>query len=134
MRKFIGPLLLAIGGLDLVVVVLEFSPQFAAMIKDGVFNAVQWPGMEARLFDREAAFWHLFAGLLVTLLGALAFWVLTVVGTLPVWFGWALILVAALGVMLMPVSGFWALFVPAAMVLLLPRHTPDAPLQTEQRF
>lgn len=61
MREIIGQLLLTIGVLDALVVVL-FTPQFAAILRDSVFNAMWRPESPVRLFDREVAFWQLIFG------------------------------------------------------------------------
>lgn len=124
MRRSVGPILIAIGVLDLLVVYLESAPQFAAIAQDGFFNTVWWPGMSAPMFDRETAFWHLMFGTTVAMLGGLVHWAQASTQTLPAFFGWSLIALGTFGVVLMPVSGFWAVFVPAILVLLVARSDP----------
>lgn len=133
MLKLVGPLLLAIGTLDVHVALFEFAPQFLDIVEDGVFNAVWWPAMSERMFAREAAFWHLFAGLAMTLIGGLAYWAQKMTGTLPGWFGWALVIFGLLGISLMPVSGFWAFFVPALFIFLQPQSPSPARIPSTQR-
>lgn len=72
---------------------------------------------------RGVGFWYITTGIGWGLLGGVVRWYELRVGAPPKKLGWALAVTAAWGVALMPKSGFWALFVPAALVLRANRST-----------
>ena len=104
MRVLSGPLLMAVGGLDLLYVLVVHSRQLAAIFRDGFFDAVE---IGPAHLDREVAFWHLTCGLTFLLLGGLVLWTQARTGSLPAFLGWSLL---ALGFLVpfwsrSPVSG-----------------------------
>ncbi len=114
MRALSGPLLMAIGVLDLLYVLVFHSRQLAAVAQDGFFGAVE---IGPAHLDREVAFWHLAFGVTVLILGALIRWTQARTGTLPSFLGWSLLALGLFGAVLVPVSGFWIL--PPLAVLML---------------
>jgi Family of unknown function (DUF6463) len=118
-RVLSGPLLMAIGALDLVYVLVFHSRQLAAIARDGFFDAVE---IGPAHLDREVAFWHLTFGITVLILGGLVRWTQSRTGTLPAFLGWSLLALGFFGVVLVPVSGFWAIPPLAILMLLTARH------------
>ncbi len=118
MRRLSGPLLMATGVLDLSYVLVFHSRQLAAIAQDGFFDAVE---LDPAQFDRETAFWHLAFGTMVLILGGLVHWAQARTGTLPAFLGWSLLAFGLFGVILVPVSGFWAVL-PQAVLMLVVAH------------
>jgi len=119
MRRLSGLLLMTTGGLDLLYVFVFHSRQLAAIAQDGVFNAVE---LDPAQFDRETAFWHVTFGTTVVILGSLVHWAQARTGTLPAFLGWSLLVLGVAGVILMPVSGFWAILPQAVLMLVVARR------------
>lgn len=123
MRRLSGPLLMATGALDLLYVLVFHSRQLAAIAQDGFFDAVE---LNPAQFDRETAFWHVAFGTTVLILGGLVHWAQARTGTLPAFLGWALLAFGLFGVILMPVSGFWAVLPQAVLMLVVARRGATA--------
>jgi hypothetical protein len=71
---------------------------------------------------RSLAFWFLFGGVFICLVGYLIDWIERLPGAvLPRPVGWTLLITATVGVMLAPVSGFWLAF-PAAIGAFVQRR------------
>ena len=119
MRALSGPLLMAIGVLDLVYVLVFHSRQLAAITRDGYFDAVE---IGPAHLGREVAFWHLTFGITVLILGGLVRWTQSRTGALPAFLGWSLLALGCFGAVLVPVSGFWAVPPLAVLMLLTARH------------
>jgi hypothetical protein len=76
---------------------------------------------------RNAIFWFLATGVFMIALGALAAWTERhVAAGLPAGLGWALVAVALVGGVFIPVSGLWLLLVPGGVTLLRARHHQPA--------
>jgi hypothetical protein len=118
-RVLSGPLMMAIGVLDLLYVLVFHFRQLAAIARDGFFDAVE---IGPAHLDREVAFWHLTCGITFLLLGWLVRWTQARTGTLPAFLGWSLLALGFLGAVLVPVSGFWAFPPLAVLMLLTARH------------
>ena len=116
MHRFTGHALLAVGVLHTLVGLLGFATPLGAIARDGFVNAVD-PHP-----DRQAAFCVLLTGVLLMTLGHSARWALRRTGTLPPALGWTLLVIAAAGAVLMPVSGFWLLVPPALLALAAARQ------------
>ncbi len=133
MRRLSGPLLMVTGVLDLLYVFVFHSRQLAAIAQDGFFNAVE---LDPTQFERETAFWHVTFGTTVLILGGLVHWAQARTGTLPAFLGWSLLALGLFGVILMPISGFWAVLPQAVLMLVVARRraTVEAmkPAQTKR--
>jgi hypothetical protein len=81
------------------------------ILQAGIFNSINGD------FTREAAFWFFMFGFLLFSYGQLAYWLTKQGQILPASFGWGLLLVCVIGVVVMPASGFWLGVVPATAVL-----------------
>lgn len=118
-RALSGPLLMAIGVLDLLYVLAFHSRQLAAIARDGFFGAVE---IAPAHLDREVAFWHLTFGITVLILGGLVRWTQTRTGALPAFLGWSMLALGLFGAILVPVSGFWLVLAQAVMMLVVARR------------
>ncbi len=121
MRRLCGPLLMATSALHLLAGLMFYARPLAAIARDGFFNAVI-PNLATPSFDRDAAFWFMFFGVMLLILGGLMHWAQNRLGTLPAFLGWALLALSAAGVILMPVSGFWLVLPQAVLVLAVARQ------------
>jgi hypothetical protein len=110
-----GPLLVAIGVLDLLYVLVFHYGQLAAISRDGFFGAVEVDPVQ---LDREVAFWHLVFGATIVILGGVIHWAQGRTGTLPAFLGWSLLALGLFGAILVPASGFW-LVLPLAVTMLV---------------
>jgi len=67
--------------------------------------------------ERQVLFWALLAGVLVLVLGRLAWWWTKQGQALPAFLGWQLLVITLVCGILMPVSGAWLFAVPAALII-----------------
>ena len=123
MRVLSGPLLMAVGVLDLLYVLVFHSRQLAAIARDGFLDAVE---VGPAHLDREVAFWHLACGMTFLLLGGLVRWTQSRTGVLPAFLGWSLLALGCFGAVLVPVSGFWLVLLQAVMMLVVVRREATA--------
>jgi hypothetical protein len=117
--RFAGQTLMRIGALHTLSLfgLLILLGTLVDIAQDGVFNAV---GLYP---DRQAALWSLIMGVSLMLMGYLARWPQHCTGTLPAALGWTLLAIAAVGVVLLPVSGFWLIILAAVFALAASQHT-----------
>ena len=111
MRRWIGRSLLAIGLLHTVFGGVVLKPVWTALLHEGVWNTVNQQPL------REAAYWFLFFGFVVLLLGALTDWCEAQQQRLPAFLGWGLLVMTVGGVVVMPLSGLWLALIPAIGLL-----------------
>ena len=114
-----GGLLIAIGVVHVLLGLFEIDV-LSDVAGDGVVNAID-PHE-----DRQVWFWYMTAGWLVLLVGQLARWIERRHGRLPAFLGWATLAIAVYGVVLMPVSGFWAILAVAVLMLRDAYRKPSA--------
>jgi hypothetical protein len=107
MRRWLGRWLVAVGLLHIAYGVVRYRLEFVAMLESGFWNAL--PGHP----DRELAFWFVMSGWGMLFGGGLLHQLEAVHSRLPPWIGWTLLVPVALGIVLEPVTGFWALLPPA---------------------
>lgn len=111
-RPWIGPWLLIVAAVHTVFGLVVFAPVLGGMLGRGLFNSV---GSDARA---GAVTWFLLFGGPVALLA----WQVWLAERRAAWaelrvLGWGILALTTLGLLLMPVSGFW-LVLPAAWGLL----------------
>ena len=105
--NWIGISIAAIGAIHTLFGLVAFRATVRDLIDEGLWNTVNGQP------NREMAFWFLFSGLLLMILGR-------TIGELPAdvrlrsFLLWAIGGVTCLGVIIMPVSGFWVMFIPLA--------------------
>lgn len=97
-------------GHNLLGVILFWRP-LQAMLSAGMFNSVV-PHPE-----RAAVFWFLLFGALLWVLGTLTNWAERMYHDLPRSLGWGLLAIALMGILALPVSGFWLVLPQAYLVL-----------------
>jgi len=85
---------------------------FAEMLGEGLVNTV------VQQYDRNAAFWFLYSGFGLGLLGMLLDWCERRLRETPRFLGWALLALTVPGVVIMPQSGLWLVFIPTVGLLL----------------
>ena len=85
-----------------------------AVARDGFVGAVD------PYLDRNVVFWFLLASPLLWIVGRFALWLAAEGRRAPAWLGRDLLIVALVGIVLMPVSGFWLILVPSVLLLATP--------------
>ncbi|MFB9243681.1 hypothetical protein IV454_28780 [Massilia antarctica] len=111
MKHWISRWLAGVALLHTVFAVIVMGPVMLRMLRSGLFNT-------AKGMTEAATTWFFLFGLLLALF-AIPVHALEKAGTaLPKPIGWGLLGMAALGVVLMPDSGFWLVFPPAFAILL----------------
>lgn len=83
----------------------------AGMLSDGVLNSVDSHG------ERGLVFWFLMMSPLLLILGQLCVFLAERGIAPPRWLGFEVLLLTVCCALLMPVSGFWLLIPPAALLL-----------------
>lgn len=109
--------MIAIGIIHTVTGFFIFKDVLAQLFSEGLANTVngEW--------DREAAFWFVFSGFLMLLVGGLVDRAEREYRALPAFFSWGMLGIVALAVLIMPASGWWAFFVPVTGLLWRQRKT-----------
>lgn len=112
MKHWIGRWIIGVAIVHTLFAVVVFGQVLGSIVKDGVFDSVGEDPM------RAATVWFLLFGPVLFILGmVLASWEKNSSLPLPKSTGWALLFLGVLGVVLMPVSGFWLIFPPVAGIL-----------------
>lgn len=111
MNRWIGRWLIAVSALHTLFALVVFQSPLADIWKAGVFDAV------GRDPARGAVVWFVLFGAAVLLFGLAVDVLEKAKIQLPVVIGLCLLLLAVIGVCLMPRSGFWLLFPPAVFAL-----------------
>lgn len=117
MRIWIGKYIAGVGILHCVFGLVVFRGVFAGLIRDGVINTVNVIDTVHRRPDRGYAFWFVDIGLFWILLGAVLDHYERAGHGLPRFLGQALGALAIIGVVVMPISGWWLFFIPAAALV-----------------
>ncbi|MFM2347522.1 MAG: hypothetical protein RL654_2275 [Pseudomonadota bacterium] len=118
MKQWKGRWLIAVSAIHTAVAIALFGKIFGSIINEGVFNTVGTDPMTG------LAVWFAFFGAMLFVFGlAVNEFEKVVSGPLPRSIGWGLIGIIAIGVTLMPASGFWLAIPPAISIL---RAKPNA--------
>jgi hypothetical protein len=113
MIAWIGPLLVLTGVLHVAVGAVLFAKPLAAILRDGVLDAV------GRDLARGLAFWFVLYGPVLASLGWITqHAVATGDGAALAVVGWSLLGMGVVGAAVIPVSGFWILIALALPLLL----------------
>jgi hypothetical protein len=116
-QRWIGRWLVVVGALHTLLGLIVFAAPLRELIGAGWLNV-----LGSRDPMRSLAFWFLFGGVFICLVGYLIDWIERLPGAvLPRPVGWTLLITATVGVMLAPVSGFWLAF-PAAIGAFVQRR------------
>ncbi|GAP96678.1 DUF6463 family protein [Leptolyngbya sp. NIES-2104] len=116
MLRLSGYWLIAIGVLHPLIHGWLFAQPLMEIVQDGWFNTIAPIPLDP-FYDREAAFWCMMVTPFLLIIGWLCCWAQTKGINLPSFPGWILLLTAAVGITLEPISGFW-LFIPPALLIL----------------
>jgi len=120
MKRWIGRSVILIGLLHTIFGLIAFRSTFALLLREGIINTVNGQP------DREMAFWFTFFGFSMIVFGALIDWCESKGIKLPPAIGWGLLTIAIIGVLFMPVSGFWVVLIPSIGAI---RHQALSPMQ-----
>ena len=112
MRNWIGKSLMVIGIIHSIFGFIVFHNIIADLIREMLFNSID------RQLDRNTAFWFLFTGFAIIIIGGLVDWAERKHSELPSFLKWSLLVITILGCFIMPKSGFWLLFIPTIGLLL----------------
>lgn len=116
-RAIAGPSLVLIGAGHTALGAVAYRDSLAAMLRGGVGSAGEGAWSPAETARRQRAFWFEVSGVALVLLGDAVGAQERSVQRPPRRLGWAVGALAVLGGAAMPVSGFWALLVPAAVLV-----------------
>ncbi|NDJ77949.1 MAG: hypothetical protein GYB65_16995, partial [Chloroflexi bacterium] len=97
--------------LHCVVGLFFYAKPLGEIARAGFFNAAD------KTPARDGAFWFMFTGAMLLLLGEVVRWTHKRTGTLPASLGWGFLALSVVGALMMPVSGFW-LVIPVSGLLL----------------
>jgi len=112
---YIGITFTIAGFLHILISAVLFPGPVREIIADGVFNAI-WPA-----YDRLAAFWYFYTGVVMMFAGYLLHWILYIKRLrLPRTAGWLMILLALIGIVFIPYGGFWVAILQG-LVLAFPK-------------
>lgn len=116
MKYWIGKWIIAVSIIHTIFAFLVFLEVISQIFLDGVFDSI---GVDPL---RGAVVWFLFFGFVLFALG-LAINIIEEIsnGDIPVSIGFSLLFIVLLGVVLMPISGFW-LALPPALVIIYKRY------------
>lgn len=106
-HRWLGRWLMWVGVVHIAFGLLRYRGEFAAVMRDGLWNSLGGRP------ERELAFWFVVSGWGMFFGGGLLDRLEAGQVPLPGWSGWALLSLVGIGIVLMPVSGFWALLPPA---------------------
>ena len=112
MKDWIGPWLMGVAVIHTGVAIAAFGDVMGDIVDRGVFDSIGTDPLSG------AVAWFLLFGLILFAFGqAVTMLERATYGQLPKPLGWSLLGLAILGVVLMPVSGFWLAFPPAVAVV-----------------
>lgn len=100
-RRYTGELTIATGTLHTLVGLAYYADEVSGFFRDGILASV------TEGTSGEIAFWFLLMGAFLILSGVMARSYQRQTGTLPMSFGWIMLVVSAIGAVMMPASGFW---------------------------
>lgn len=114
--RFVGEVLIGVGIIHTTLGVALLSELLVTIAREGVFNTV------GGNVERQLTVWYLVGGAAMVLIGLFARWAQRQTGTLPAVLGWGLLGIGGAGVVLMPLSGFWAIIIAAVLALIASRR------------
>ena len=110
--KWPGYALIVIGVIHTIFGVAAFRATLHLLIAAGVWNTINGEP------EREMAFWFLYFGFVLMILGALLVRLAREGPPVPRFVGWALLAITLVGVLVMPASGFRLVLIPVGGLLL----------------
>ncbi len=116
MKSWVGWSILVIGILHALVGVVAFHDFLITIFREGLFNTI---GLKYQP-EREAAFWFLFTGFTLLIIGGLVVWIERNKMRVPAFLSWSFLAITVTGAFMMPASGFWLLLIPTIGLFLRP--------------
>lgn len=116
MRKWTGKSLMVIGVIHSVVGFVEGRGIIGELFREGLFNSVNDQP------ERQAAFWFLFGGFVIIIMGGCIDWIERRDIEMPPFLKWSFLALIIVGCVMIPASGFWLLLVPAAGLFLMKKR------------
>ncbi|QJB30906.1 hypothetical protein HF324_05830 [Chitinophaga oryzae] len=110
-KAWIGKTVIGIALVHIVFGLVFFNDILWQLVREGLFNTIH------EEFDRNAAFWFLYTGLVWVLLGIFIDDAEKKQLAVPRTISQGLLVLTVLAVILMPASGFWLLFIPVGGLL-----------------
>ena len=96
-----GRLLMGTALVHMLLGIVLFWQPVRNIVMSGVINGI------TPHYDRGMVFWFLFFGVLLWILGQTTQWMETKYNDLPRSLGWGLLGLAVVGILFIPISGFW---------------------------
>lgn len=110
LKKWIGKTLIIIGIVHSCFGLVVFRGGLAQIVHNNFLGTISLNSNA----EKETAFWFLMTGFSLILIGALVNWIEGEAIGMPTFLPWSLAAITALGVVMMPASGFWLLLIPIA--------------------
>jgi hypothetical protein len=111
-KRHSGIMLIITGWIHTLIGVAIFSDPLIDMLQAGILNSIDMQ------YERSTVFWFIFAGLMIILLGHLMDWIIKKKNMiLPSSLGWYLLALCTIGIIIMPLSGFW-IVLPQALIII----------------
>lgn len=107
-KSWIGKTLICIAIGHSSVGFISYRSVLEIIFNDGVFNTIVIGGNP----NRESAFWFLYSGFMLLLVGGLVDYLERLDLDIPLLFTIAFSVLTVMGILVMPVSGFWLLILP----------------------
>ncbi len=132
MLKLSGYLLIITSILHFMGGFVFFPEPLAEIAQAGWWNAVSPDPLNLN-YEREAAFWFMMISPLLFILGMLCCWIQEQQIKIPVFVGWILLVVTIIGIVIMPVSGFWLLLLPSGIILFVSMRNKDSNIYQSEK-
>ena len=132
MLKLAGYLLIFTSILHFIGGFVFFPEPLAEIAQAGWWNAVS-PDPFNLNYEREAAFWFMMISPLLFALGILCCWIEEQKLIMPAFVGWILLVITIIGIVIMPVSGFWLLLAPSGIILFISMQNKDSNLYQSEK-
>lgn len=126
-RPWIGKSFLIIGILHSIIGLIIFHDSLGGMFRDHLMNTVTLNGDPRRL----AAFWFLLTGGTLMIAGGLVGEIECRKSRLPAFLTWSFAAITLIGILIMPLSGFWLLLVPTAGLIAQRKKCKDVDLMAK---
>ena len=112
MKIWIGKSLIIIGLIHTVFGCIVYKGVISKLANEMLFNTIN------RLPERLSAFWFLFSGFTLIIIGGLINWAERKQLELPLFLKWSFLSLTLIGCFIMPASGLWLMFVPTVGMFL----------------
>ena len=111
MKNKIGISIIIIGILHVCLGFVKYQTSFMNIFSQSVFNSI-------KTHEEKLAFWFTFCGIIFMLLGYLIYLLEKHQIKIPKRFSWSFLASTILGVIILPVSGFWILLIPSILIVI----------------